>query len=123
MFITACGYATRYKFGSHKSVPETAVFWQAKGSATKLTKTGAQYIMASSEYTANEPRQFKANAQPVNWTVQVGGNVSVRQRGWCSKAEDWLKEWLWAIALLSNSLDVLVDRLQSFLSTRLRPVT
>ena len=79
--------------------------------------------MASSEYTATEPHQFKVNAQPVIWTVQVGGNISVRQRGWCSKAEDWLKERPWAIALLANSLDVLVDRIQSFLTTRLRPVT
>ena len=84
---------------------------------------GAQYIVSSSEHTANEPHQFKVNAQPVTWTVQVGGNVSVRQRDWCGKAEDWLKERLWAIALLANSLDVLVDRIQSFLSTRLRPVT
>ena len=38
---------------------------------------GAQYIMASSECSADEPHQYKVNAQTVAWTLQVGGNVTV----------------------------------------------
>ena len=81
--------------------------------------------MASSECSADEPHQYKVNAQPVAWTFQVGGNVTVtiRRRSWRDKTKDWLKQKLWAIALLANSLDILVDRIQSLLSTRLRPVT
>ena len=79
--------------------------------------------MDSSEYKVDELRQFKVNAQPVTWNIQVGGNVSVRKRGWCGKAIDCLKARALLIALLANSLDILVDRIQSLLSTQLRPVT
>ena len=124
LYVIVDAPALRQRFSdSHKARSGNGGFLARQRTRFGTYKMGAQYIMASSECAATEHHQFKVNAPSVTWTVQVFGNVSVRQRGWCSKAEDRSKERMFAIALLANSLDVLVGRIQSFLSTRLRPVT